>query len=178
MELSKTNQQVWKKDVRLFHKGTRGENQVIDELSKLDDSYHILCGVDMELHYWVTYNGRKNLKSAQMDLVVVCPKGIFMIEVKNWSDKFANNRNHFNPYEQTERAGRVLWISLQNIIKNIRVTNILLSIKGNLTYNEDYRSVYVSRLNRINQFLEKRQDVLSEKEVEKIVKSLNGFVTN
>jgi len=167
-----------KSEVKLFQKGTRGENKVIDELSKLDDSYHILCGVDMVLDYWVTYNGRKNLKSAQMDLVVVCPKGIFMIEVKNWSNQFANSNNNFSPYEQTERAGRVLWISLQNIIKNVRVTNILLSIKGNLSYNESYRSVYVSSLDQINNFLEKRQNELNEKEVEKIVKSLKGFVTN
>jgi hypothetical protein len=169
-----------KSEVKLFQKGTRGENEVIDELSKLDDSYHILCGVDMELDYWVTYNGRKNLKSAQMDLIVVCPKGIFMIEVKNWSNQFANNNsnNNFSPYEQTERAGRVLWISLQKVIKNVRVTNILLSIKGNLPYNESYRSVYVSSLDQINNFLEKRQNELNEKEVEKIVKSLNGFVTN
>ena len=147
-----------KSEVKLFQKGTRGENEVIDELSKLDDSYHILCGVDIELDYWVTYNGRKNLKSAQMDLIVVCPKGIFMIEVKNWSNQFANNNsnNNFSPYEQTERAGRVLWISLQKVIKNVRVTNILLSIKGNLPYNESYRSVYVSSLDKINNFLEKK----------------------
>ena len=167
-----------KPQVKLFHKGAGGENQVINELEKLDDSFHILCGVDMELHYWVTYNGRKNLKSAQMDLVVVCPKGVFMIEVKNWSNQFANNNNSFSPYEQTEMAGRVLWISLQKVVKNIRVTNILLSIKGNLPYNENYRSVYVSSLDRINSFLEKRQDELSEKEVKKIVKSLSSFVTN
>ena len=168
-----------KSEVKLFQKGTRGENEVIDELSKLDDSYHILCGVDIELDYWVTYNGRKNLKSAQMDLIVVCPKGIFMIEVKNWSNQFANNNsnNNFSPYEQTERAGRVLWISLQKVIKNVRVTNILLSIKGNLPYNESYRSVYVSSLDKINNFLEKRQDEFNKNEVEKIVKSLNGFVT-
>ncbi|KAG2478620.1 MAG: hypothetical protein NPMRth3_1700001 [Nitrosopumilales archaeon] len=63
------------------------------------------------------------------------------------------------------------------MIKNIRVTNVLLSIKGNLQYNEKYRLVYVSSLDSINQFLEKRQDSLSEKEVEKIVKELKGYVT-
>ena len=158
--------------------GTKGENKVIDELSKLDDSYHILCGIDIELPNWVTYNGKKNLKSAQMDIVVVCPKGVFMIEVKNWTDEFAqNNKQDFSPYEQAGRAGLVLWITLQNVFKDIRVTNILLSIKGNLQYNEKYRLVYVSSLNGINQFLEKRQDSLNEKEVAKIVNELKGYVT-
>ena len=161
-----------KNDVKLLQKGTRGENKVIDELEKLDDSYHVLCGVEIELDYWVTYNGKKNLRSAQMDIVVVCPKGVFMIEVKNWSDNYIKNNTNLSPYEQTERAGRVLWIRLQKVKKNTRVTNVLLSIQGNMKYNERYRSVYVSSLARINQFLENRQDSLSEDEIKKIVKKL------
>jgi len=158
--------------------GTKGENKVIDELSKLDDSYHIMCGIDIELPNWVTYNGKKNLKSAQMDIVVVCPKGVFMIEVKNWTDEYAQgNKQNFSPYEQAGRAGLVLWITLKKVIKDIRVTNVLLSIRGNLQYNEKYRLVYVSSLDSINQFLEKRQDSLNEKEVEKIVNELKRYVT-
>jgi len=158
--------------------GTKGENKVIDELSKLDDSYHIMCGIDIELQNWVTYNGKKNLKSAQMDIVVVCPNGVFMIEVKNWTDEYTQrSKQGLNPYEQTGRAGLVLWITLQNVFKGIRVTNVLLSIKGNLPYNEEYSLVNVSSLDSINQFLEKRQDSLSEKEVEKIVKELKSYVT-
>ena len=158
--------------------GTKGENKVIDELSKLDDSYHIMCGIDIELPNWVTYNGKKNLKSAQMDIVVVCPKGVFMIEVKNWTDEYAqNNKQDFSPYEQAGRAGLVLWITLKKMINNIRVTNVLLSIRGNLKYNEKYRLVYVSSIDSINQFLEKRQDTLNEKEVEKIVNELERYVT-
>ncbi len=160
-----------------LHAGTKGENKVIDELLKLDEHYHILCGIRIELPYYVTYNGQKNLKSAQMDLVVVCPKGVFMIEVKNWSNSYAQNYDGLNPYEQTDRAGRVLWIALQDVIKNIRVTNVLLSLSGNIPYNQRYRAVFVSSLNRINQFLEKQQDSLSPKEVKKLVNDLKDYVT-
>ncbi len=112
-----------------------------------------------------------------MDLVVISPKGVFMIEVKNWTDKYANNNNkRFGPYEQTDRAGRVLWIALQKTVGDIRVTNVLLSIKGNLSYNQNYRTVYVSSLNTINQFLEKRQDSLSPEEVKKTVDKLKKFI--
>ena len=113
-----------------------------------------------------------------MELVVVSRKGVYMIEVKNWSDNYVKNNNNLSPYEQTERAGRVLWISLQGVIKDVGVTNVLLSIKGNMQYNEKYRSVFVSSLLRINQFLEKRQNKLSEKAVKILVKSLKGTVTN
>ena len=160
-----------------FHAGTRGENRVIEELLKLDDNYNILCGVRLELPYYVTYNRQKNLKSAQMDLVVICPKGIFMIEVKNWSDNYVQNNDNLSPYEQTDIAGRVLWIKLQKVVKNIRVTNVLLSIQGNIPYNENYRAVFVSNLSRINQFLEKRQDVLNPKEITKLVDILKNYVT-
>jgi len=160
-----------------LHAGTKGENKVIDELLKLEENYHILCGVRIGLPYYVTYNGQKNLRSAQMDLVVVCLKGVFMIEVKNWSDNYVQNYDSLNPYEQTDRAGRVLWIALQDVIKNIRVTNVLLSIQGNISYNERYRAVFVSSLARINQFLEKREDALSKREVKKIVDSLKHNVT-
>jgi hypothetical protein len=156
--------------------GTKGENKVIDELLKLDDSYHVLCGVKIELPYFVTYRGEKNLRSAQMDLVVVCPKGIFMIEVKNWTDEYAQRSNQgFSPYEQTERAGRVLWIAVQNIIKDCRINNVLLSITGNLPYNAHYPSVFVSSLNDINSFLEKRTVYLNEDEVHMLVDNLQDF---
>src|SRR3989338_9663998 len=113
-----------------------------------------------------------------MDIVIVCPKGVFMIEVKNWTDEYAQrSKQGLSPYEQAGRAGLVLWITLQNMFKDIRVTNVLLSIKGNLPYNEKYHLVYVSSLDGINQFLEKKQDSLNEKEVEKIVNELEGYVT-
>jgi len=161
-----------------LHPGTRGETKVIEELIKLNDSYHVLCGVRIELPYYVKYKRRKNLKSAQMDLVVVSPKGVYMIEVKNWSDNYIKKyTTNLSPYEQTERAGLVLWITLQDVIKDVGVTNLLLSIRGNMKYNKRYRSVFVSSLAGINKFLEKRQDRLNEKAVKIIVKSLKHRVT-
>lgn len=160
-----------------FHAGARGEISVIDKLAQLNDNYHVLCGVRIELPYWVSYNGKKNLRSAQMDFVVVCRKGVFMIEVKNWSDNSVHNHNMMNPYEQTERVGRVLWIFLQSWRSKPRVTNVLLSIQGNIEYNQQYRAVFVSSLDKIKWFLEKRDDILSEKDTKKIVNKLKNHVT-
>lgn len=165
------------KKIGKLRTGTYGENDVVDELSKLDDSFHVLCGVEIELDRWTTYNGQKNLKSAQMDIVVVCPKGVFMIEVKNWTDEFVKNQEwKFSPYEQTDRAGRVLWIVIQEILKDCKITNVLLSINGNLRYNSEFKFVNVSGLETINNFITKRQNYLTNDEVNHIVENLLNYV--
>jgi len=174
-----------KRKILKFHKnknrqlkaGAKGENQVIECLSALGDDYHVLCGVRIELPYWISYNGKKNLRSAQMDFVIVSKKGVFVIEVKNWSDDFAKNHDGFSPHEQTDRAGRVLWFVLKSLIRDIQITNVLLSIQGNIQYDRNYRMVFVSSLEKINRLLENRQDMLDDNQVEKIVNNLKYFVT-
>ena len=54
-----------------FYAGAKGELEVLQTLSKLDDDYHIFCEIDVELGSWISYQGERNLKSAQMDFVVV-----------------------------------------------------------------------------------------------------------
>ena len=160
-----------------FHAGAKGENQVLGKLSKLSDDYHILCGVRLGLSHYISYNGEKNLKSAQIDFVVVSKKGVYAIEVKNWSDNYVNQQNYFSPHEQAGRAGRLLWHVLKSWRKAPRVTSVVLSIKGNIKSDPNYKMVFVSDINNINKFLENREDVLSEKEVKKIIKKLKGHVT-
>ena len=167
------------KKIGRLRTGAHGENDVLDELSKLDDNYHILCGVAIELPRWTTYNGEKNLKSAQMDIVVVCPKGVFMIEVKNYTDEFARSKKwKFSPYEQTDRAGRVLWIAMQDILEDCKITNVLLSIRGNLGYTNAFKFVNLSSLKQINDFITRRQDYLDADEIEHVVEKLAGFIVD
>ena len=160
-----------------FHAGAKGENKVLDKLSQLSDEYHVLCGVRIGLTHFISYNGKKNLKSAQIDFVVVSKKGIIVIEVKNWSDDYVDKRNYFSPHEQAGRAGRLLWHILKSWRKTPRVTSLVLSIKGNIKYDPKYKSVFVSSLDRINQFIQNREDSLSDKDVRKYVKKLKGHVT-
>ena len=160
-----------------FHAGAKGENKVLDKLSQLSDEYHVLCGLRIGLSYYISYNGKKNLKSAQIDFVVVSKKGVYAIEVKNWSDHYVDQENYFSPHEQVGRAGRLLWHVLKSWRKTTRVTSVVLSIKGNIKYDPKYKVVFVANINNINKFLENREDTLSDKEVKKIVKKLKGRVT-
>ena len=165
-----------------LHYGAKGELKVLNKLSELDDNYHVLCGVNMELPYYVTYNGRKNLKSAQMDFVVVSKRGVILIEVKNWTDTFVfqNRKNGgLEPHEQVERAGRVLWISLKSwrSPKNPSVTSVLLATRGNMKYDSSYKFVAVKDLSNIISFIQKRKEEFSEKDVKRIADRIKGHVT-
>tara|TARA_Y100001936_G_C16090013_1_gene685246 strand:+ start:704 stop:1384 length:681 start_codon:yes stop_codon:yes gene_type:complete len=157
---------------KLFYGGALGENQVIKKLEELSDEYHVICGANIRLPYWVTYRNKKNLRSAQMDVIVVSKRGAYLIEVKNWSGGFSVKDAKFNPYEQTERAGRVLWIYLQSIRKGTNVKNVLLSVKGDFEYNYNYKSVYVSNLQKIKNLLETGYVQLTDEEVTSIVEQL------
>lgn len=159
-------------DTKLFHAGALGENELVTKLQELSDDFHIICGVNIRLPYWVTYRNQKNLRSAQMDVIVVSTRGVYLIEVKNWSGGFSVNDAKFSPYEQTERAGRVLWIHLQSVRKGTTVKNVLLSVKGNFQYNNNFRSVYVSNLEKIRNLLETGSIQLTKLDVENIVKHL------
>ena len=159
------------KDPLLF--GAEGEKAVLERLSVLDDSYHVFCNIHISLPYTVKYRGKRNLRSAQMDLVIACAKGIFMIEVKNWSDGYANDPK-WNPHEQTERAGMVLWITLQGAIKGMRVTNVLLSIRGNIRYDPNYM-VMVSDPDRVIGFLKNKPDTLTQLSLERILRLLQDL---
>jgi len=162
-----------------FYAGAKGELDVLKKLSQLSDGYHVMCGVNMDLGRYITYNGRKNLRSAQMDFVVVSKRGIVLIEVKNWSSNFSRQYQGLSPYEQVERAGRVLWIALKSwrSPRNPSVTSVLLSTRGNMRYDSRYKFVNVKDMKNINYFIENRYEQFPDNEVDRVVDRLKGHVT-
>jgi len=162
-----------------FYAGAKGELDVLKKLSQLSDNYHVMCGVNMDLGRYITYNGKKNLRSAQMDFVVVSKRGVVLIEVKNWSSNFSRQYQGLSPYEQVERAGRVLWIALKSwrSPRNPSVTSVLLSTRGNMRYNSRYKFVNVKDTNNINYFIENRYEQFPDNQVDKVVDRIKNHVT-
>lgn len=161
-----------------FYAGAKGELDVLKKLSQLSDDYHVFCGVRIDLGRYVTYRRRKNLRSAQMDFVVVSKRGIILIEVKNWSRGYSKNFDGLSPHEQVDRAGMVLWIELQSwrSPKNPSVASVLLSVQGNMEFDYHYKYVKVKNLNNINYFIENRNEQFSDKEVKRVVERLKKFL--
>jgi len=164
------------------HKGAKGEVRALEKLSELSDEYHIFCGIDAELPNYVTYNGRRNLRTAQIDFVVLSRRGVILVEVKNWSDRFYRNTDKIQPHEQVDRAARVLWTVIKSrwgwfAGQTPRVTSVLLSIQGNMRYDRKYKFVNVCNLDSINYFIQNRKEVLSDKDVKKLVNMMKDHVS-
>ena len=162
------------------HAGAKGEMLALEKLLELPDDYHVFCGVNKDLGKYITYRRRRDLKSAQMDFVVVSKRGVVIIEVKNWSAKYYKNHYGLRPHEQVDRAGRVLWIKLKSSWfrpKDPPVTSVLLSIQGSIGNDPNYGYVVVKNLNDINSYIQNKQEQFSEKEVKRLIDRVKGDVT-
>jgi len=162
------------------HAGAKGEILALEKLSELSDDYHIFCGVNKDLGKYIRYRRKRDLKSAQMDFVVVSSRGVIIIEVKNWSAKYYKNHYGLRPHEQVDRAGRVLWIKLKSSWfspKDPPVTSVLLSIQGTIDYDANYGYVTVKNLNDINYYIQNKRVQFSDKDVKRLIDRVKGDIT-
>ncbi len=160
-----------------LHAGASGENRAISVLSRLDDTYSVFCGLDIELQNPITYRGKKNLRSAQMDAVVAGRNGVFLVEVKNWCSAWRGSSKKVSPHGQTERAGRVLGFMLKRACGSIGVNTIMLPINNNIAYDSSYRKVFVTSTNRINDFITHMDGHIVGEKLDCIVDILKKYVT-
>ncbi len=159
------------REFKVWLAGAIGEKRVIDRLSHLDNSYHVFGGIKLQPRYgdW-----------AQVDCSVVGPTGIYMIEIKNWSDQYARNPID-DPHEQAQRAGLALYKSINQLFwrGNIRVTNVILPIKNNIIYRKSYPHVLIVNINNINTFItNNKRNYLDTSKIKKIVRHLSSHTNS
>jgi hypothetical protein len=87
--------------------------------------------------------------SAQIDTLAITTAGVFVIEVKNWSRKFAHSGEGFSPYEQVSRAGYLVYDQLRNAGISVKVRSVIAT-DGSLPEREEHKVtvVPISRLRR------------------------------
>ena len=90
--------------------GLIGEKAVLNELSKLPDNYTIINNFNIKFKKPL-YHKRTDsyIKSVQIDHLIVCASGIFVIETKNWSLDSLENENLFSPVNQVQRHGYAIF---------------------------------------------------------------------
>lgn len=161
--------------------GASGEQQAIDELRKLPDSYNVVNNVQLRFLKPI-YNprSRQRIYSAQADHVVLGPSGVFLIETKNWSNGTIKRTTNFSAFDQIKRTNFALYCHLNprtngffsffSEAKKIPVKSVLL-MTGQGTEERD-PFVKVVSLNELNSYITYCAQVMTELEIKKVLNQL------
>lgn len=124
-----------KLDYNNTKRGVDGERYVYDEI-KFHESFEILHNVNVKFGY-----GTSSKNQNQMDLVVICQQGIYILEVKNFKgDKFILKNDgtiegrKSNVIKQTEQHEEAILAVLPNSIKDVlrnRPKSIIINANPN-----------------------------------------------
>jgi hypothetical protein len=106
--------------------GSKAEIEVIQSLKNLPKEYIIINDVNLRARRYIHFNG-KPLQSAQIDHLILCPFGVFVIETKRWSKEFVQAGEYHNPFQQVERASYLCYDILRRKFGKIHVRSIIAS---------------------------------------------------
>ncbi|MCF6132255.1 nuclease-related domain-containing protein [Flavobacterium wongokense] len=106
------------KEVNNMIYGAIGEQKVVKVLESLPDDYILINDFRCSFQSPI-YNRRNNdyIKSVQIDHVLICPSGIFIIETKNWSKNSLEKLYLFSPVQQVRRTNYALYKIVTDRIK-------------------------------------------------------------
>ncbi len=161
--------------------GASGEQQALDELRKLPDSYYVINNVQLSFPKPLYEpRSRQRIYSIQADHVVVAPSGVFLIETKNWSTGTASKDTNFTAFDQVKRTNFALYcyfnprrsgfFSLFIKQKKIKVRSILLMI-GHKTDGKD-SFVKVLKLSQLKNYITYFSPILTDQEMQDILNRL------
>jgi len=154
--------------------GAAAELEVIAILQQLPAGWVLLNDVNLSANRWYYYN-KQHLKTAQLDHVVVGPGGIFVIETKNWSRKFVEKGDFFDPYEQIARAAFLCHKTLKGSgvpakTRGIIATKTRLPTKPKDSYTK------ILRPDELCSYIRLFKPQITPAEVESVVAALSQFV--
>ncbi len=164
--------------------GAIGENSVVNELQKLSDNYYLINDFSVGFNPPI-YNKKENdrIFSIQIDHLLICKSGVFLLETKNWSKQSIKNLDLRSPVKQIARTSYALFVILNsesNIglsrhhwgSKNIPIKNII--IMTNEKPKEKFKFVKVLSLSELNGYIQYFDEIFSETEVENIFNYLKN----
>lgn len=161
--------------------GAAGEQQALDELRKLSDSYYIFNNVQLNFPKPLYEpKSRQRIYSIQADHVVVARSGIFLIETKNWSAKTSRNTTDFTAFEQVKRTSFALYcyfnprssgfFSFFDSRRKIKIRSILLMTAHKIDGNHSF--VKVLNLSQLVKYITYFPPVLTDEEMQYILNKL------
>lgn len=131
--------------------GAQAEVEVVEFLAKLPAQCYVFNDVRLEADNFMRFEGVP-LQSAQADHVVLTPQAVFVIEVKNWSREFVEDRDYFDPYTQVGRARFLCQVLLRERGHHTKVRSIIAT-KGKLPGKREDQYVKVLSPRELNGYI-------------------------
>jgi hypothetical protein len=153
--------------------GAEAELAVINQLSYLPNSYYVLNDVHLRLHHYTKCFDNRII-SAQIDHLVIAPTGVFLIETKNWSQKFAETGNYYNPYQQAHCATWLCICYLKEILGIQVKVRAIVAYWGSLPSKDKKYFAKPKPIEEINGYIKYfREPALNKYQIEKIVNNFS-----
>jgi hypothetical protein len=166
--------------------GAVGENLTVKELEKLSNDYYLINDFSVEFNPPI-YNKNENdrIFSIQIDHLLICKSGIFLLETKNWRNKSIENLALRSPVKQITRTSYALFVLLNsesniNLVRHhwgsakIPIRNIIVMTK--VKPKEEFKHVKVLTLNELNGYIKYFDKIFNNDEVEHIFNYLNNEI--
>jgi len=142
--------------------GAIGETSVVNALHQLSDDYYLINDFSLKFDPPI-YNRKENdrIFSIQIDHLLVCKSGVFLLETKNWSKTSVESLDLRSPVKQVLRTSFALFVLLNSKsqrsgirlghhhwgAKKIPIRNIIVMI--NEKPREEFKHVKVLSLNEL-----------------------------
>ncbi len=165
--------------------GAIGESSVVKTLQQLSDDYYLFNDFTLKFDSPI-YNRNEDdrIFSIQIDHLLVCQSGVFLLETKNWSRRSIENFELRSPVKQILRTSYALFVLLNsdskfnNIelkrhhwgSKKIPIRNII--VMTNEKPKEEFKHVKVLSLSELNGYIQYFEPLFSSEEVQSIFEYL------
>lgn len=165
--------------------GAIGESSVVKALQQLSDDCYLINDFSIKFDPPI-YNKKENdrIFSIQIDHLLVCQSGVFLLETKNWSKTSVENLDLRSPVKQVLRTNFALFVLLNsdskrnNIklerhhwgAKKIPIRNIIVMI--NEKPKEEFKHVKVLSLNELIGYIQYFDQTFNSEEVKGIFEYL------
>ena len=165
--------------------GAIGESSVVKVLKRLPDNCYLINDFSVEFRPPI-YNRKEDdrIFSIQIDHLLICQSGVFLLETKNWSKTSVENLDLRSPVKQILRSNFALFVLLNSDstlndiklkrhhwgAKKIPNRNIIVMI--NEKPKEQFKHVKVLSLNELIGYIQYFDQTLNGEEVEGIFEYL------
>lgn len=165
--------------------GAIGESTVENELKKLPDDHYVINDFSMRLNPPIYNKKTKDrICSIQIDHLLICRSGVFLLETKNWSERSIESLNLRSPVDQILRTSYALFVLLNGRsrsryvqldehhwgTKKLPIRNVI--VMTNAKPKAEFNHIKILPLSQLNGYIRYFDPILNDQEVKVVFESL------